>query len=39
MKIAGEIAERRGAEKIEVKDVEKALEKLKDFEKEIRNFI
>jgi len=39
MKTAGEVAEGRGADKIEVKDVEKALEKLKDFEKEIGNFI
>ncbi len=41
MKNAGEIAENRNAEKIEVEDVKKAAEKLKDFyEKiEIKNFI
>lgn len=38
MKSAADIAEGRGS-KIEVKDVEKALEKLKDFDKEIGNFI
>ena len=39
LKTAGDIAERRGADKIEITDVERALEKLKDFDKEIGNFI
>jgi cell division control protein 6 len=39
MKNAGENAEKRGSEKIEVKDMEKTLEKLKDFSKDIGNFI
>ncbi len=39
MKIAGENAENRGSEKIEVKDVEKALKKLEDMPKDIGSFI
>jgi cell division control protein 6 len=39
MKSATDTAEGRGSSKVEVKDVEKALEKLKDFDKEIGNFI
>lgn len=39
MKTVGEMAESRGTEKIEIKDVEKALGKLKDFDKEIGNFL
>ena len=38
MKNAGEIADSRGADKIEVKDVEKALKKLKEVPKDIGNF-
>ncbi|NIO45077.1 MAG: AAA family ATPase [Candidatus Aenigmarchaeota archaeon] len=39
MKNAGENAESRGSEKIEVKDVEKALKKLEDMPKDIGSFI
>lgn len=41
MKVAGEIVEGRGVGKIEVKDVEKALEKLKDFYDKVKigNFV
>ncbi len=39
MKNAGENAESRGSEKIEVKDVEKALKKLEDLPKDITNFV
>lgn len=39
MKNAGEVAERRGTEKIEIKDVEKALNKIEEFPKDIGNFV
>jgi len=41
MKVAGEVAEKGGIGKIEVKDVEKALEKIKDFYDKIKigNFV
>ena len=39
MKIAGEISESRGSEKIEVKDVEKALKKLEDVPRSIESFV
>jgi len=39
MKNAGENAESRGSEKIEVKDIEKALKKLEDMPKVIGNFV